>query len=386
MVSLLAKLLIKDAENTSSPSVRKAYGTLCGLIGIGLNLLLSAGKFLAGFLGHSIAITADAFNNLSDAGSSIITLAGFRIAGHQPDSDHPFGHGRVEYISGLLVSVAILLMALELIKSSFEKILHPQPLSCSPLILAILLASILVKCYMAYMNRKIGEKIHSAAMKATAIDSLSDCAATTAVLISTLVGSYTRFQIDGFCGVLVGLFIGYAGIRAARDTVSPLLGQAPDPEFVARVEEIVLSSPLILGFHDLLVHNYGPERTMLSLHAEVPADQDLLTLHEAIDDVEHELLKNLHCHAVIHMDPVLVGDEETGRVKKMVQDYLAGIDGQITLHDFHLVKCTAHTNIFFDIAVPYHFPFSEEELTERISAYIQQIQPDYRAVIEIDRK
>ncbi|MDE6517586.1 MAG: cation diffusion facilitator family transporter, partial [Acetatifactor sp.] len=241
MITLLTRLFIKDSKNTSSPAVRQAYGVLCGAVGIGLNLLLFAGKFFAGLLSGSIAITADAFNNLSDAGSSIITLIGFRMAGHKPDPGHPFGHGRIEYVSGFLVSLLILLMAFELIKSSVSKILHPQQPAFSPVIVVILAVSILVKCYMALYNARIGRQIDSAAMKATATDSLSDMLATTVVLAATLAAHFTRLSIDGYCGVLVGLFILYAGFQAARDTLNPLLGQAPDPAFVKQIEKIVMS-------------------------------------------------------------------------------------------------------------------------------------------------
>ena len=272
MVTLLSRIFIKNREETTDPIVRQAYGMLCGSVGILLNILLFIGKFLAGTISNSIAITADAFNNLSDAGSSIITLLGFKLAGQKPDSDHPFGHGRLEYISGLLVSVVILIMAYELIKDSVIKIFHPEALNYSPLILVILLASILVKCYMAYYNRKIGGQIDSAAMKATATDSMSDTLATTVVLIATLISHFSGFAIDGYCGVLVGLFILFAGINAAKDTISPLLGQAPDPEFVQQINDIVMSYEGVLGIHDLIVHNYGPGRVLISLHAEVPSD------------------------------------------------------------------------------------------------------------------
>lgn len=384
MIRLLARLFIQNSGDISSPSVRRSYGVLCGAVGIGLNLVLFAGKFLAGWLSHSIAITADAFNNLSDAGSSIITMIGFRLSGQKPDTDHPFGHGRSEYISGLFVSVAILLMALELIRSSVEKIIHPQELDYSPLLLVILLASIAVKGYMGFYNRSIGEKIQSAAMKATALDSISDMVATSVVLTCTLISHFTQLQIDGYCGVLVGLFIGYAGIEAAKDTISLLLGPAPDPEFVARIKDIVLSYEKVLGIHDLMVHNYGPERTLISLHAEMPAEESFLELHETIDAIEHELFDRLRCHAVIHMDPVRIGDEETEHVKRLVNDHLKKLDERISLHDFQLVKCIGHTNVDFDIAVPYGFPMSEEDIKEEISGLLKKDNPEYVAVIEVD--
>ena len=386
MVTLLSRIFIKNNEDTGNPAVRQAYGMLCGSVGILLNILLFIGKFLAGAVSNSIAITADAFNNLSDAGSSIITLLGFKIAGQKPDPDHPFGHGRVEYISGLLVSIVILIMAYELIKDSFLKILHPSELNYSPLVLVILLASILVKCYMAFYNRNIGAKIDSAAMKATATDSLSDTLATTVVLIATLISHFTGVQIDVYCGILVGLFIFYAGFSAAKDTISPLLGQAPDPEFVKQISDIVMSYDKVLGIHDLIVHNYGPGRVLISLHAEVPANGDILSLHDMIDLIEHKLRDTLHCSAVIHMDPVCVDDEETNQLKKEVRSYLAEIDATLTMHDFRIVKGPTHTNLIFDIVVPYQFKMTDSQVITAITERIQKEHPNFFVVIEVDKK
>lgn len=386
MVTLLSRFFIKNSNETTNPKVRQAYGMLCGSVGIFFNLLLFAGKFVAGSLSHSIAITADAFNNLSDAGSSIITLIGFKMSGQKPDPDHPFGHGRIEYISGLLVSIIILMMAFELIQSSIQKIIHPELPSYSPLILLILLASILVKGYMAFYNRNIGIRIDSAAMKATATDSLSDMIATTVVLLVTLICRFTGFMIDGYCGVLVGLFIFYAGFNAAKDTISPLLGQAPEPEFVEQITHIVTAYDDIIGIHDLIVHNYGPGRVLISLHAEVPADGDILSLHDMIDLIERELRDTLHCNAVIHMDPVCTNDEETNQLKKEVYGYIREIDTEITMHDFRIVKGPTHTNVIFDVVVPYHFKMTDDEVVNAITTRIRQEHPNYFAVIEVDQK
>lgn len=386
MITILTQIFIKDYKNTSSPAVRQAYGMLCGAVGIGLNLLLFAGKFFAGLLSGSIAIMADAFNNLSDAGSSIITLIGFRMAGQKPDPGHPFGHGRIEYISGFLVSLLILLMALELLKSSIEKILHPQELTFAPLVVIILAASILVKCYMALYNARIGRQIDSAAMKATATDSLSDMLSTAVVLAATLLSHFTNLYIDGYCGVLVGLFILYAGFQAARDTVSPLLGQAPEPTFVKQIEDIVMSYESILGIHDLIVHNYGPGRILISLHAEVPADGDLLKLHDTIDLAEHRLHSELGCSAVIHMDPVCVHDEQTQRLKIMVQHVVSTIDERLTIHDFRIVTGPTHTNLIFDVVTPYDFDYSDAGLCELINRRLKEQDASYCAAIEVDKQ
>ena len=385
MVSLLARLFIKDKENTSSPAVRQAYGILCGSVGITLNILLFAGKFLAGLLSNSIAVTADAFNNLSDAGSSLITLVGFKMAGQKPDPHHPFGHGRIEYLSGLLVSVAILIMAFELVRSSVGKILHPQPVDFSLLTTGILLASIAVKIYMACYNRNIAREIDSSAMKATATDSLSDTLSTTVVLISMLIGHFTGLLIDGYCGVLVGLFIFYAGYDAARDTISPLLGQPPNPDFVKNVERIVLSYEPVLGIHDMVVHDYGPGRVMLSLHAEVPADGSLILLHDTIDNIEHRLHDELHCEAVIHMDPVVTDDDRTNHIRQKVTDILKNTYLEICFHDFRVVEGPTHTNIIFDIVVPFDYRKTDEEITDFLKDEIRRLDDSYFAVIQVDK-
>jgi len=384
MVELLAKYFIK-AKDTESPETRQANGILCGSVGIFFNVLLAVGKFVAGLLSGSIAIMADAANNLSDAGSSLIVLFGFKLAGQKPDPDHPFGHGRVEYISGLLVSVLIIYMAFELLKSSVDAIIHPGEISFSPIILVILCVSILVKFYMFLYNRKIGRKIHSEAMLATSMDSLSDMGATAVVLISMLVSHYTSLQIDGICGVLVALLIFYAGFTSAKETINPLLGQPPEPEFVKRIEDIVGSEEEIIGIHDLIVHNYGPGRVMISLHAEVPADGDILALHDMIDNVEHRLKSELHCAAVIHMDPVCTKDEQTLELKKVVTDIVKEVDSVLTIHDFRVVAGPTHTNLIFDVVAPFDFPIPDVDLADQIQNKVWKYNPVYFTVIEIDK-
>ena len=387
MITLLLNFFIKEKGKHSydDPQTRQTCGMLCGFMGIFLNICLFIGKFAAGAISHSIAITADAFNNLSDAGSSIITLIGFKMAGQKPDSDHPFGHGRIEYISGLFVSVLILFMGVELLKSSVSKIVTPAELDFSPIILVILIASVLVKGYMYAYNRSYGRKINSQAMLATATDSFSDMLATSVVLISTLISHYSGFSIDGWCGVALGLFICYAGVNAAKDTISPLLGQAPDKEFVQRINDLVMTHEEVIGIHDLIVHNYGPGRILISLHAEVPADGDILSLHDAIDTIEHELRDTLNCHAVIHMDPVQLGDETTERLKTLVGGYLTEISAELSMHDFRIVTGPSHTNLIFDVVTPYKFPLTDKELVNEITAKIQKDNPNYYTVIEVDK-
>lgn len=386
MVSALAGLFIKNKDDVKNPQVRQKYGMLCGIVGILLNILLFGGKFMAGTISRSISITADAFNNLSDAGSSVITLIGFRMSGAEPDVEHPFGHGRIEYISGLIVSGAILIMAFELIKSSVEKIIHPEPVEFSILVVVILVVSICVKLYMAYYNHGIGKKIESAAMGATATDSLSDSCATTVVLIAAIVGELTGIQIDGYCGVLVGIFIFYAGICAARDTLNPLLGQPPEEEFVSRIEELVMGHPEVSGIHDLIVHDYGPGRLMISLHAEVPAEGDILMLHDVVDNIEHELRNELKCEAVIHMDPVVTGDEQVDYLKEQVKEVLGEMDKKISMHDFRVVAGPSHTNLIFDVVVPFGYKVKDAEIISFIQEKIKEkIGANYFAVIQVDK-
>lgn len=385
MIRFLAKRLIADYDNPSSPKVRQAYGILCGTVGICFNLLLFAGKFFAGLISNSIAITADAFNNLSDAGSSVITLIGFHMAGQKPDLQHPFGHGRIEYVSGLVVSGAILIMAFELVKTSLEKILHPEAVDFQPISLIILAVSIGVKLYMSSYNRSTGQKIDSAAMKATALDSLSDALSTSVVLAASIIGHFTSLNIDGWCGIAVGLFIFYAGFQAAKDTLNPLLGQAPDPEFIRNIRDITLSHPEILGIHDMLVHDYGPGRQMVSLHCEVSASGDILLLHDTIDNIERELRRKLHCDAVIHMDPIQDQDEETIKIHDEVLELIRKINPVISMHDFRMVKGSTHTNLIFDVVIPVEYPTPPKVLSKQIELMVQEQHPDFYTVITVDR-
>lgn len=379
MISLLAKIFIKKPGDYEDGETRRSYGVLCGAVGIVLNIILFGIKLFAGLVSSSIAITADAMNNLSDAGSSIITLIGFRLAGHKPDPDHPFGHGRVEYISGLLVSVVIILMAWELMKSSVTKIINPEAVECNWIILSILVISIFTKIYMSIFNRAYGKKINSPALEATSKDSLSDSLATSVVLISTLVAYFSGVNIDGYCGVLVSLFVFFAGYGAAKDTIGPLLGQPPEKEFVESIENIVMSKEHtdlgILGIHDLVVHDYGPGRVMISLHAEVPSDGDIMDLHDLIDNIEYDLATELNCQATIHMDPVCVGDPMTNELKGYAKEAIDSMnekypDMELTFHDFRIVVGPTHTNVIFDVVLPYDYPMTENEVNEFVQRYI----------------
>lgn len=387
MITFLASLFIKDSKNYKEPSVRQAYGVLSGAVGIGLNILLFFGKWLAGTISGSIAIIADAFNNLSDAGSSIITLIGFRLSGQEPDPEHPFGHGRMEYISGLLVSVAILIMGFELIGSSIGKLRSPEPIESSALVFGILIASILVKLYMFFYNHSLSKKIESAAMKATSVDSLSDTVATTLVLIATLISKYTGLLLDGWFGILVGLFILYTGGSTLKETIDLLLGQPPKQEFIDEVKEIVLGHSMVHGVHDLIVHDYGPGRVMISLHAEVDVNGDIQDIHEQIDHIEHELQEKLHCSATIHMDPIVTDDKEVLAMKAKVEEMVHFLDESFSMHDFRMVKGSTRTNLIFDVEVPRKTSYTDNEIVNWLKERIHELPGSkYFAVIQIDHE
>lgn len=386
MVAVLAKFM--GIEAYTPDKKRSAYGKLCGIVGIVLNLLLFVGKFAAGMISNSIAITADAFNNLSDAGSSVVTLIGFKLAEQKPDSDHPFGHGRMEYLSGLVVSAVILMMGFELVKDAIDKILHPTEVEFSMIVLGILVVSILVKCYMAFYNYSYGKRFESGTLKATATDSLSDCVSTGVVLVATIIGHFTDVQIDGFCGIAVGILIFVAGINAARETLSPLLGEAPDPEFVEQIEDIVLSfdKESIIGIHDLIVHDYGPGRRIISLHAEVPAEGDMVALHDIIDNLEMKFRAELNCLTTVHMDPVVTTDERVTELKERCVALVNGIGEKLSLHDFRVVFGETHTNMIFDVVVPFEFYLSDEETRKEIQKRVwDEFGKNYFVVITIDK-
>ena len=385
MISILSRIFIKNHADTSDPGVRRAYGVLCGAVGIFLNVLLFAAKYLAGTLTGSIAIVADAFNNLSDAGSSIITLLGFKLGAKKPDRDHPYGHGRFECIAGLVVSFVILMMGFDLAKSSVTKIFHPEAVDFSILSICILIGSILVKLYMSLYNRAVGKRINSAAVLATATDSISDVCATTMVLAATLIARFTGVNIDGWAGAIVSLVILWAGYNAAKDTIDPLLGQAPDPEFVQRIADIVNRYPEVVGIHDLAVHDYGAGRVMISLHAEVPSSGDIMALHDVIDTIERDLQDELNCSAVIHMDPICTDDALITSTRELLKERIhEAISPDVSIHDFRMVPGPTHTNVIFDAVVPYEFPQSDEQVREEISKLVRALEGDYFAVVTID--
>lgn len=385
MIKLLAGLFIRDSKNTDSPEVRRKYGILCGAVGIALNILLFALKLFVGAVSGSVAVTADAFNNISDAGSSAVTMVGFRLAGKKPDPEHPFGHGRIEYVSGLIVAMLIFMMGFELISSSFSAILDPKPTEISPITVAILVFSVMIKLYMYLYNRIHGRKIASAAMIATAADSIGDAVATTAVLISLVVSRYTGLLIDGYVGMLVAIFILIAGYRAAKETIEPLLGARPEKELVDQLESLVLSKEPITGVHDLILHDYGPGRRFLSLHAEVPMEEDILHVHDVIDNIEIEIFERFGIETVIHTDPIDTRDPQLNEIKATVKEFLNELGEEMNAHDFRMVPGKTHTNIVFDVVIPADSNTDPEALKVAVSTAVAATNPAYRCVIKIDR-
>lgn len=387
MTKLLISLFVKNSDNVTDAKVRSAYGTLGGMVGIICNLLLFAGKFFAGIITGAISITADAFNNLSDAASSIITLIGFYIAGKPADEDHPFGHGRMEYVSGLIVSLAILLMGFELLKSSIEKIIHPENITFQIISVVILIVSILVKFWMAVFNKNIGNRIQSEAMNATATDSLNDCISTAAVLGGMLIFYFLGYNLDGIIGVLVACFVLWGGYGAIKDTLNPLLGELPDPQLVDNIEDMVMRHDMVIGVHDMIVHDYGPGRRIVSLHAEVPYTVDIMEAHDMIDHIEMRLMQEYQCEATIHMDPVVTDDEETTKTKEMIQALIDQYDKTLSIHDFRMVTGKTHTNVIFDLVVPYGKKYDVKKILKDIRKKISSEMPgQYFAVIRVDRK
>ena len=383
MVTLLSRLFIRNRDQYDDPKVRAAYGRLCGGLGIFLNLLMTAGKIIAGHITGSISMVADALNNLSDAGSSVITLVGFKESEKAADEDHPFGHGRSEYISGLIVALLILLMGVELLKESITKVIHPAVVSTSLTAYLILAGSVLIKCYMAFYNSRIGRKIESPAMKAVATDSLSDTVTTSVVILTMIINQFAHVNLDAWGGILVSLIILWAGYGAARDTISPLLGQKPDPSLVSRIREIVVQQPDIIGIHDMMIHDYGPGRLIVSLHAEVPGNADIYRLHDEVDNAEKELEQKLQCTAVIHMDPIAVDNAQIRATYDAVKAFMKEHYPDYSIHDFRMVPGKTHTNLIFDCVVPMEVT-DLEAVREQITSDIQSAFPGRFAVVTVE--
>jgi len=384
MLGWFLRTFVPNYEDPADPAVRERCGLLSGTVGIALNLLLFAGKLLAGLLTGAISVTADAFNNLSDAGSSVVTLAGFRLAAREADAGHPFGHGRLEYLAGLAVSLLIMLVGVELGKSSVEKIIRPQQAEFTVLAAVILACSVAVKLWLAWFNGALSRRIRSDALAATAADSRSDALATSVVLVGLSVGHFAHLQVDGWLGLLVAVFILKTGLDAARDTLDPLLGKAPEPEMVDAIEKLILSHPPVRGIHDLVIHDYGPGRRMMSVHAEVPSDADFLAVHDVVDHIERELNERFRLEAVIHMDPVKVGDPQVDELRALVERLASEIDPALSVHDFRITAGPMHTNLIFDVVVPYGAGLSDGEVCRRLREGLQAVDGSYYAVIDVD--
>ncbi len=385
MTKLLCRLFIKNGENIKDPRVRSAYGTLCSIVGIVLNLILFAGKFIVGTLACSLSIRADAVNNLTDALSQIISLVSFRIAAKPADRDHPFGHARMEYIASLIVSMIVLIIGYQLLRDSIDKIVHPVPTEFRWVSIAVLGASVLVKLWLGLFNRSVGKKINSDVLRATMTDSLSDAVATTVVLLSSLIYYFTSVDLDAYMGILVALWIMLAGIRMMNDTKNSILGSAPDAQTIEDIRAIIDSYPEALGIHDMVVHNYGPGCTIASIHVEVDGAADVFHTHDAIDRMEKQLFTDAGIRATIHMDPIVTGDPMLDELRVRVAALVCELDGRMTMHDFRMVKGTTHSNLIFDVVVPFEVKQSDADIKREIDERVKALDGSLCTVITIDR-
>ena len=387
MTNTLIRLFIRDADNTRDARVREQYGVLSGAVGIACNVFLFALKLVIGFLTGSISIAADAFNNLSDGLSCLISIVGFKVAGKAPDAKHPFGYGRTEYIAGLIVAFIIVLVGVEFLKTSFDRIIHPEPVAFSVVLLVILVVSMLVKLWMGAFNSKIGGRIESPVLMAAGQDSRNDVITTAVVVLGMVAGRFTTLPVDGYVGLLVALFIIWAGIGIVRDTVAPLLGEAADPEVARSIEAIVRESDYIVGVHDLIVHNYGAGRSLASLHAEVPSDSDFVAVHEVIDEAEKRVWQRTGVYLVIHMDPIDVNNEHVTALRAQVDGVLQEIDEKLSMHDFRVVDGARQINLIFDVVVPYSYGENDKrELLMKIYDRLKAIDVRYNPVVTLDRQ
>lgn len=385
MTKLIIKLFLKN-KNPDTASGRESYGRIAGIVGIICNLLLSILKFIVGTVSNSVSITADATNNIADAGSSIITLVGFRLSEKPADEDHPYGHARIEYITGLIISFLILLIGYDILKSSIDKIIHPEESVFSWVTVIILVSSIIVKLWLSRFNKVLGKQIKSTALEATAADSRNDCISTAAVLIATIISHFTSLNLDGFMGVGVAIFILISGIGLVKETIGPLLGQAPSKEMYEKIEQKILSYENVLGVHDLLVHSYGPGSYFASAHIEMDAKIDVLVCHDIMDKIERDFSKQLNIHLVVHLDPTVLDCEETNELKEVVREILYDIDPIITFHDFRVVVGDKAKNVLFDIVVPPSYKYTDKELKDIIKNRVNEAgKGNLYAVIVVDR-
>lgn len=384
MMRFLVKHLIPNYEDIHDAKIRTKYGNLTSFVGILANLVLFLGKFLIGTLANSVSITADAVNNLSDAGSSMISLISFKLSNRPADEEHPFGHARYEYIASMIVGILILFLGIELVQNSLDKIIHPQTIAFSLLSIGILIASILVKFWMYAYNRYYGKQLNSSVMSATAADSLSDCMATAAVLASTCISPLIHFNLDGYMGVLVAIFIITAGIKIVKETLNSLLGASPSREEVMEIVDLIKSHEGVLGIHDLMIHDYGPNNRFASVHVEVSAKEDIFISHDMIDNIEREIHEKLQIQMVIHMDPIDVDDEETNTMRETMKKIVTSIDPSLSIHDFRMVKGNTHTNLIFDCLVPYQIKLTTNQIMDQINEQLNTLDQTYYVVVTFD--
>jgi cation diffusion facilitator family transporter len=385
MTDFIIKKFIKNYENVNEQRVRESYGITASITGIILNTLLSIGKILTGIIFNSISVTADGVNNLSDGASSVITLIGFKISSKPADKDHPFGHARMEYLTGLILGIAVILVGVELIKSSFDKIMNPTKTIFSIEMIVVLIVSVLIKLWISLFYKKLGDKISSATLKASSTDSRNDVISTIVVILSLLVSKATGYEVDGYVGIIVALFILYSGYDILRDILNPLLGEMPDKEFIESIENKILSYDGIVNIHDLVVHNYGPNRYFASVHAEVDAKEDIMKSHDLIDNIERDFAREFDISLVIHLDPVITDDEEINELRSMTDKIVKSIDERLTMHDFRVVKGETHTNLIFDVVVPVDYDIKSSKLVSMIEKEIQNKDETYFAVVTVDK-
>ena len=386
MTDLILRIFVRDHKNTEDPAVRDKCGRVAGAVGIVTNFLLFLMKIIVGTVFHSVSVTADAVNNLTDSGSSVVTLIGFKTASKPADEKHPFGHARIEYLSGVIVSFIVIFLGLQLGMSSIEKILTPEENALTPVALVVLVISILAKLWQCLFYRKVGRMIKSESVEATSKDSRNDVIATSVVLLGAVITMLTGVNLDGYMGAAVALFIVFSGVQLTISTADPLLGQAPEGELVQTITEKMLSYPGIIGMHDLAVHNYGVGRCFASAHCEVDAKNDILVSHDLIDNIERDFSRDLGIHMVIHLDPVIVGDARTDALHCKVQSLVTALYPTVTIHDFRVIWGVTHSNIVFDAAVPFAVKDSDAVITQKLEAEIQKLDPDYRTVVTIDRR
>ena len=386
MTDLILRIFVRDHKNTEDPAVRDKCGRVAGAVGIVTNFLLFLMKIIVGTVFHSVSVTADAVNNLTDSGSSVVTLIGFKMASKPADEKHPFGHARIEYLSGVIVSFIVIFLGLQLGMSSIEKILTPEENALTPVSLVVLVISILAKLWQCLFYRKVGRMIKSESVEATSKDSRNDVIATSVVLLGAVITMLTGVNLDGYMGAAVALFIVFSGVQLTISTADPLLGQAPEGELVQTITEKMLSYPGIIGMHDLAVHNYGVGRCFASAHCEVDAKNDILVSHDLIDNIERDFSRDLCIHMVIHLDPVIVGDARTDALHRKVQSLVTALYPTVTIHDFRVIWGVTHSNIVFDAAVPFSVKDSDAVITQKLEAEIQKLDPDYRTVVTIDRR